>query len=39
MKIAVTGAGHVGATTAQCVVEKQLANEVILGACGFEWPG
>lgn len=30
MKITVVGAGHVGATTAQRLVDKQLANEVVL---------
>jgi malate dehydrogenase len=30
MKITVIGAGNVGATTAQRIVDKQLANEVIL---------
>lgn len=30
MKITVIGAGHVGATTAQRLVDKQLANEVVL---------
>lgn len=30
MKITVVGAGHVGATTAQRIAEKELANQVIL---------
>jgi malate dehydrogenase len=30
MKITVIGAGHVGATTAQRLVDRQLANEVVL---------
>ena len=30
MKITVVGAGNVGATTAQRIVDKQLANEVVL---------
>ena len=30
MKITVVGAGHVGATTAQRIAEKELANEVLL---------
>jgi len=30
MKISVIGAGHVGATTAQRIAEKELANEVVL---------
>lgn len=30
MKVTVVGAGHVGATTAQRIAEKELANEVIL---------
>ena len=30
MKITVIGAGNVGATTAQRLVDKQLANEVVL---------
>jgi len=30
MKISVLGAGHVGATTAQRIAEKELANEVVL---------
>ena len=30
MKVTVIGAGHVGATTAQRLVDKQLANEVVL---------
>lgn len=30
MKITVVGAGHVGATTAQRIAEKELTNEVIL---------
>ncbi|RMD87337.1 MAG: malate dehydrogenase [Calditrichaeota bacterium] len=30
MKITVVGAGHVGATTAQRIAEKELANEVVL---------
>ncbi|MCZ6775674.1 MAG: malate dehydrogenase [Ignavibacteria bacterium] len=30
MKITVVGAGHVGATTAQRLVDKELANEVVL---------
>lgn len=30
MKISVIGAGNVGATTAQRIVDKQLANEVVL---------
>src|SRR5512134_37471 len=32
MKITVIGAGNVGATTAQRLVDKQLANEVVLVA-------
>ena len=30
MKITVIGAGNVGATTAQRIAEKELANEVVL---------
>ena len=30
MKITVIGAGNVGATTAQRIVDRQLANEVVL---------
>jgi len=30
MKITVIGAGNVGATTAQRLVDKQLANEVVI---------
>jgi malate dehydrogenase len=30
MKITVIGAGHVGATTAQRIIDKQLANEVVI---------
>lgn len=30
MKITVVGAGHVGATTAQRIAEKELANQVVL---------
>ncbi|MFQ5863662.1 MAG: malate dehydrogenase [bacterium] len=30
MKVTVVGAGHVGATTAQRIAEKELANEVVL---------
>ena len=30
MKITVIGAGNVGATTAQRLVDKQLANEIVL---------
>ena len=30
MKITVLGAGHVGATTAQCLAERELADEVVL---------
>jgi len=30
MKVTVIGAGHVGATTAQRLVDKELANEVVL---------
>ena len=30
MKITVIGAGHVGATAAQRIAEKELANEVVL---------
>jgi malate dehydrogenase len=29
-KITVVGAGHVGATTAQRIAEKELAREVVL---------
>ena len=30
MKITVIGAGNVGATSAQRIVDKELANEVVL---------
>ena len=30
MKITVVGAGNVGATCANCIAQKELANEVIL---------
>ncbi|MFQ5823632.1 MAG: hypothetical protein ACE5JB_06215 [bacterium] len=30
MKITIAGVGHVGATTAQRIAEKELTNELIL---------
>ena len=34
MKVTVVGAGNVGATCANCIAEKDIVNEVVLGYQG-----